>query len=52
MIAGLDPETKRDMIREIPIRRSIEPEEVAAGISDDATAITGQVLCINGGTTA
>src|SRR2546430_6795424 len=31
MIAGLDSEAKRDMIREIPIRRAITPEEVAAG---------------------
>src|SRR5436305_2288867 len=40
MIAGLDSDAKRDMIREIPIRRAITPEEVAAGImfllSDDA----------------
>src|SRR5437764_5084247 len=45
MIAGLDSEAKREMIREIPIRRAITPEEVAAGImfllSDDASAITG-----------
>ncbi|HEX8409088.1 MAG TPA: 3-oxoacyl-ACP reductase FabG [Thermoanaerobaculia bacterium] len=56
MIAALDAEVKREMIRQIPMRRAIRAEEVAAAIafllSDDASGITGQVLAIDGGASA
>ena len=56
MIAGLDADAKREMIRQIPMRRAVKAEEVAAAIafllSDDASGITGQVLAIDGGASA
>jgi 3-oxoacyl-[acyl-carrier protein] reductase len=56
MIAGLEAEVKREMIKQIPMRRAVKPEEVAAAIafllSDDASGITGQVLAIDGGASA
>lgn len=56
MIASLDEDVKRNLIHEVPMRRAIRADEIAAGIafliSDDASAITGQVLCIDGGVSA
>jgi 3-oxoacyl-[acyl-carrier protein] reductase len=56
MTASLDPEVKKEMLKQIPIRRMIRADEVAAAIafliSDDASGITGQVLCIDGGASA
>jgi 3-oxoacyl-[acyl-carrier protein] reductase len=56
MIAALDEEVKREMIRQIPMRRAVRADEVAAAIafllSDDSSGITGQVLAIDGGASA
>ncbi len=56
MTANLDPEVRKEMIRQIPMRRMIRADEIAAAIafliSEDASGITGQVLSIDGGISA
>jgi len=56
MISGLDPDVKREMIRQIPMRRAIRADEVASAIafllSDASSGMTGQVLAIDGGASA
>jgi 3-oxoacyl-[acyl-carrier protein] reductase len=56
MIATLDAEVKKEMIRAVPMRRAVKAAEVAAAIAfllgDDASAISGQVICVDGGASA
>ena len=45
-----------ELLKATPIARAVEAEEIAAAVaflaSDEAGAITGQVLCVDGGMTA
>jgi len=53
---ALGDERLAQIVEATPIGREIQPEEVAAAVgflvSEDAAAITGQVLCVDGGMTA
>ena len=55
MVADLDAEVKRAMIQQIPMRRAVRADEVAAAIaflaSSSAAFITGTILPVEGGAT-
>ena len=55
MTAGIPEKIMDGLLKQIPMRRMAEPEDIAAAhyffVSDDANYITGQVLFVDGGIT-
>ena len=53
LLDSIDDETRRRMLRGVPMRRLARPEEIAAAVtylaSADASFVTGEVLSVSGG---
>jgi 2-hydroxycyclohexanecarboxyl-CoA dehydrogenase len=53
LLSSIDDETRRRMLKGVPMRRLARPEEIAAAVtflaSADAGFVTGEVLSVSGG---